>query len=292
LTLISAPEGYGKTTLASMWLCSADYVSAWVSLNESDNDLHTFTTYLVMAVRGAFPDVTLKTQRLLAAPIFPPPQVLARCLLNHVDQIEPPFVLALEKFDLVSEQAIYDLLSESLHHPSRTLHLRLIGRRDPPLPIASLRAHGKVTEIRAGDLRFTPREAARLLGRLLNREIDELTAARWVNWAEGWVTGLLLAALSLRGRAEADDVIAAVPGHIAYLQDYLATEVMAHLQPARRDWLALTSLLDSFCAPLCEVVRRSEVTGEPADLRGMEYIRWLQENSKPQSVWSRSAAIV
>jgi LuxR family maltose regulon positive regulatory protein len=279
LTLISAPAGYGKTTLASMWLSSADYASAWVSLDESDNDLHTFTTYLVMAVRGAFPDLTLKTQRLLAAPIFPPPQVLARYLLNDLDQIETPFVLALDEFDLVSEQAIYDLLSELLHHPSRTLHLLLIGRRDPPLPIASLRAHGKVTEIRAGDLRFTPQETARLLGRLLNRKIDEVTAARWVNWAEGWVTGLLLAALSLRCRHEADDVIAAVPGPISYLQDYLATEVMAHLPPARRDWLALTSLLDRFCAPLCEVVRRSEVAGEPADLTGMQFIRWLQQDN-------------
>lgn len=175
LTLISAPAGYGKTMLASMWLEACDCPSAWVSLDETDNDLRSFTSYLLAALDTVFPTLELKTRSLLEAPVLPPAPVLVRYLLNDVEQVPEPFILALDDIHLIREQAVLGFLSELLRHPSRCMPLVLIGRRDPALPIASLRAHRQVTEVRGGDLRFTPQETARLLGTLLNREIHEAT---------------------------------------------------------------------------------------------------------------------
>jgi LuxR family maltose regulon positive regulatory protein len=178
-----------------------------------------------------FPALELKPRYLLEAPVLPPAPVLARYLLNNLEQIPEPCILALDDVHRVWEQAVFDLLSELLRHPSPCVSLMLIGRRDPPWPIASLRAHRQVTEVRAGDLRFTPQETARLLGQLLHREIDGATATEWTERTEGWVTGLLLAGLSLRHGVETDDVRLAVPEHSPYLQDYLLAEVLANLRP-------------------------------------------------------------
>jgi LuxR family maltose regulon positive regulatory protein len=279
LTLISAPAGYGKTMLASIWLEACDCPGAWVSLDETDNDLQSFLSYLLAAVQLAVPTVELKTRALLATPALPAAPLLARYLLNDLDQISEPFILALDDVHLIEEQAVFDLLSELLHHPSPVLSLVLIGRRDPPLPIASLRAHRQVTEIRAGDLRFTPPETARLLGQVLRGEIDDTAAVEWTERTEGWVTGLLLAALSLRHSDKQADVRLELPEHSPYLQDYLLAEVLAHLPPERRDWLLLTSLLDRFCAPLCEVIGGPEAPDGPASLTGIEFIRWLRKEN-------------
>ena len=136
LTLISAPAGYGKTSLASMWLQTSGCASAWVSLDERDDDLLTFTTYLVTAIRGVFPTLQFKTQDLLQAPAAPSVATVARYLMNDLHQITERFILALDDIHLVRQQAIFDLLGEVLRHPLPYMHLVLIGRRDPPLPIA------------------------------------------------------------------------------------------------------------------------------------------------------------
>ena len=279
LTLISAPAGYGKTMLASLWLETADCPSAWISLDETDNDLRSFTSYLLAALDSALPALELKTRSLLQAHVLPPAQLLARYLLSDVEQIRDRFILALDDVHLIQERSVHDLLSELLRHPSPSMSLVLIGRRDPPLPIASLRARRQVTEIRARDLRFTPQEAAALLGQVLRRDIDSATATEWTERTEGWVTGLLLMALSLRHRAETDDVSIGVPERSPYLQDFLLAEVLAHLPPVKRNWLLLTSLLDRFCAPLCKAIGRPEAATDPASLAGIEFIRWLQENN-------------
>ena len=170
LTLISAPAGYGKSTLASMWLEACGCPSAWVSLDEGDNDLRTFTSYLLAALSRTFPDSQPQTWNLLEAPVLPSMPTLARYLLNDLDQIAEPFILALDDVHMIHEQTVFDLLSELLRHPSPTLHLVLIARRDPPLPIASMRARGQITEVRSRDLRFTVPEAGRLLNRMLHEK--------------------------------------------------------------------------------------------------------------------------
>ena len=254
LTLISAPAGYGKTMLASLWLESCGCPSAWLSLDEADNDLPTFVRYLLAAVLSAFPTLELKTQSLLDAPTAASVPVLARYLLNDLAQIENRFILALDDIHLIQEQAILDLLGELLHHSPPFLHLVLIGRYDPDLPIPSSRARSQVTEIRAPDLRFTPEETAGLLRQMLQREIDDAVAAEWTQRTEGWVTALRLAALSLRHRGWSDGLAVNIEGDNRYIQEYLLAEVLSHLPAAKQAWLLKTSILDRFCAPLIEAV--------------------------------------
>jgi LuxR family transcriptional regulator, maltose regulon positive regulatory protein len=286
LTLISAPAGYGKTTLASMWLQASDCVSAWVSLDERDDDLLTFATYLITAIGGLFPHLQFKTQALLQAPAEPSASTVARYLMNDLHQITEPFILALDDIYMVKQQVIFDLLSELLRHPLPSMHLVLIGRRDPPLPIASLRARGQVTEIRARDLQFTPAETAHLLGQMLDRDIGDEIAAEWTEKTEGWVTALRLAALSLHHRDRTDDLRTGIPGRTLHLKEYLLADVLAHLPPAKKDWLLRVSLLDRFCAPLCEVIcvpprdgSQSDSATATTDLTGQEFVRWLHDDN-------------
>ncbi len=279
LTLISAPAGYGKTTLASMWLQASDCTSAWVSLDERDDDLFAFVGYLIAAILGAFPALELRTPSLLKVPVTPSASVVASFLINDLHQITEPFILALDDIHLVRKQAVFDLLAELLRHPLSRVHLVLIGRRDPPLPIGSLRARGQVTEIRARDLQFTPSETARLLARTLDWEIGDEAAAEWTQKAEGWVTALRLTVLSLRHRHTADVPTAAIHEDSQYLQEYLLADVLASLLPVRREWLLKASILDRFCAPLCERVCRSDATPGKAELTGQEFVRWLQDEN-------------
>ncbi|MCB0228464.1 MAG: hypothetical protein KDH90_04925, partial [Anaerolineae bacterium] len=279
LTLISAPAGYGKTTLASMWLEASPYPSVWISLDEADKDPRIFTSYLVSGIQRVFPDANLKTRGLLQATAMPSPPVVARYLLNDLDTIGEPFVLALDDLHRISEPLIFALLSELLHHPSPVLHLLLITRRDPPLPIASLRAHGQIAEVRARDLRFTVQETTSLLSKLLQRNVDEATAAGWTERTEGWVTALRLAALSLRNRDESAALVDEIPVSNRYLNDYLFAEVLARLDPVNQRWLLASSLLDRLSASLIEAVCRADGTGEQNAMTGHSFLDWLQKQN-------------
>ncbi|MEE4143211.1 MAG: LuxR C-terminal-related transcriptional regulator, partial [Halieaceae bacterium] len=281
LTLISAPAGYGKTMLASMWLESCSCPSAWLSLDEADNDLHSFVSYLLAAVLSAFPTLELKTQSLLDAPTLASAPVLARYLLNDLAQIEERFILVLDDVHLIQEQVIYELLGELLHHSPPSLHLVLVGRYDPDLPIPSLRARSQVTEIRASDLRFTPEETAGLLRQMLQREVDDGVAAEWTQRTEGWVTALRLVALSLRHRDWSDDLAMNIEGDSRYLQEYLLAEVLAYLPVAKQAWLLKTSILERFCAPLIEAVclQGSDDSLGLANVTGKVFISRLQREN-------------
>jgi LuxR family maltose regulon positive regulatory protein len=279
LTLISAPAGYGKSTLASMWLEASGSPSTWVSLDEGDNDLATFTSYLVAAVQRVFPEARLETQALLQAPTMAAVSVVARYLLNDLDQVGEPFILALDDVHRIHEQVVFDLLAELLRHPSPNIHLVLITRRDPPLPIVSMRARRQITEVRSRDLRFTIPEAQRLLSKMLHRAIDEATAAEWTARTEGWVTALQLAALSLAHRDPADVRGGGIPVDSRYLQEYLLTEVLAHLDPVKQERLLAASLLDRFCGPLCEAIWPLDAAGGEETFTGEQFVRWLREDN-------------
>ncbi len=167
LTLISAPAGYGKSVLASFWLETSDCPSAWVSLDEDDNDLRTFLSYLLEAVEGIIPSLDLKIRPLLEAPNLPPVSVMARYLLNDLERNEEPIILVLDDLHRIHDRAIYDLLDELLKYPPPTMHLVLVGRLDPPLKLTTLRAKRQITEIHERDLRFSTSETALLLEQML-----------------------------------------------------------------------------------------------------------------------------
>ena len=278
LTLISAPAGYGKTTLASACLEALNTRTAWVSLDERDNDLLSFATYLLAAARHAFPDMPFQTQALLQAPVPPGPTAIARYLAHDLERTGERLTLALDDIHAVRDPAIFDLLGELLRHPLPWLHLLIVGRRDPPLPIAMLRARGQVVEIRAHELQFTPAETARLLGATLGRDIDDATAALWTERTEGWVTALRLAALALLQRNRGEDLSADVLASPQFVQEYLLADVVGRLSETTRTWLLRTSILDRFCAPLCEAVCQDE-TDATEEMSGKAFVRWLRDEN-------------
>ena len=277
LTLISAPAGYGKTLLASTWLENCGLSSAWLSLDEQDNDPRIFVNYLLDALYHTNPSVNLHTYSLLKTQTMPSVQVLARYLLNDLDQVKEPTILVMDNIHKIVEPIILKLLRELLKHPPRLIHLVVIGRYDPDLQIPSLRARSQVNEIRAHDLRFTPEETAGLLQNILGREIDEATAVHWTKRTEGWVAAIRLAALSLRHRGKENDLRINIGGGSRYLSEFLLDEVLACIPDSNRVWLIKCSLLDRFSASLCEAVCRTNE--DPANLTGESFIDWLlQEN--------------
>ncbi len=254
LILILAPAGYGKSTLASSWLEASEWPNAWISLDESDNDLHLFLTYLLNAVRTIFPEAVQKTLAMLNAPVLPPPQVLSGSLINELDMIKEDFVLAMDDFHLIRDKSVLELVIEVLRHPPRPLHLALIGRKDPFLPIYTLRAHKQLYELRIEDIRFTAEETAAYLQQMLNEKIEDTTAAMWAERTEGWITGLRLASLSIQHRGDFKSMLPELEGGAQYVMEYLFNEVLSHQSSVVRDYLLKTSILDRFCAPLCEVL--------------------------------------
>ena len=274
-TLISASAGFGKSMLASMWLERCHCPSGWVSLDERDNDLPTFTAYLLSAIKMAFPDTSLQSEALLETPTPLPPSMLARSLLNDLDQIKKPSILVLDDLHVIHDKAIFDFLTEIMEHPPRALHMVLISRQDPPLPVASLRVYRRITEIRMRDLRFTPTEVAKLLNQVLQREIEEDLANEWTRQTEGWPTALHLVALSLRSRSGTTHIGASVQDHRQHLQEYLLVEVLNTISPDKQTWLLKTALLDRFCAPLCEAVCQEE----GSHLTGQIFMNWLQQSN-------------
>jgi LuxR family transcriptional regulator, maltose regulon positive regulatory protein len=295
LTLISAPAGYGKSTLASCWLASADDPGAWVSLDENDNDPRFFLAYVVAAVHSIFPGILPKTQTLLNAPTLPPVSVLAPSLINELDAIDAAFILVLDDYHVIKDKVVHDLLSQILKHPPAPMHLVLTSRYEPPLSIASFRAHRQMTEIRARDLRFSLSDTIAYLKQALGTaEIEDIAIELEIK-TEGWITGIHLAVLSLRQLCEADPCapnltgnnqqdaispcLSQLPENNRFIMDYFIAEIFTR-QPAHvRNMLLRTAILKQFDAELCEAMCAGSREGESPAMSGGEFISWLNRSN-------------
>jgi LuxR family maltose regulon positive regulatory protein len=215
----------------------------------------------------AFPTVGQKTQAFLGSRVLPPPLVLARTLVNDLDTIDQDFILVLDDYHYIRETAIHYLMAELLRHPPRAMHLALLTRRDPPLPLITLRARGQVNEITMEQLRFTPEETAAFLQKVLEVSIDDTTAAILEEKIEGWVPGLRLAALSLRGQKDLDRFVSGLREGFKYITDYLISEIVSRQPPAMARYLMETAILDRFCPALCEAIHLSK--GEPGEMKSV-----------------------
>ncbi len=277
LTLVSAPAGYGKTTLVSHWLETSERPSAWVSLDDGDDSLVDFLNYFVAGVRTLFPGSCEHLSSTLNHPeVLPPLKHLVALLCNDLDEIEQPFVLVLDDYHLLVDANVHELINQLLKHPPRCLHLVLVCRHDPPLSLVVLRARNRMIEVRMHDLQFTHEESAQFLGEAFDIEDEALSNLQ--RSTEGWPAALRLAALALRhgsrrilGREEL--------GNSQEFQEYLVTEVLANQEPEMRDWLCRTSILDRFCAPLCEAVCdfTKAVEAPRKKLGGSKFLHALQE---------------
>ena len=293
LTLVCAPAGYGKSTLVSSWLTMCERPSAWLSLDGNDNDLHSFVGYLLVAIQTLFPGFGKSTQALLGGSELPPISLLARNLANELEHVGRNFILVLDDVHRVRERAVHDLLTEFLEHPPAPLHLVLISRFDPFLPISALRAQGKVTEIRMHDLRFSCAETTAYLQQILPMDIDEKNAQLWADKTEGWVTGLRLAALSIKHRNDFSSLLPELSGSPQYVMQYLFNEVLESHSPEIRKCLVHLSIVARFCAPLCTVLCTAKDPSEGPGNSGWDIVSLLQKenlfvfNLDAESHWFR-----
>ena len=267
LTLISAPAGFGKTTLLGEWVAGCERLAAWLSLDEADSDPTRFLAYLVAALQTIAPNIGEGVLGALQSPQPPPTESILTALLNEITTIPDDFVLVLDDYHVIDARAVDDALAFLLEHLPPRMHLVIATREDPQLPLARLRARGQLTELRAADLRFTPSEAAEFLKGVMGLDLSAEDIAALEDRTEGWIAGLQLAALSMRGREDVAGFIRAFAGDNRYIVDYLVEEVLQR-QPERvRSFLLQTSILDRLSGPLCDAVtgqeRRQRAVGGP-----------------------------
>ena len=260
--LISAPAGFGKTTLVSEWLAGRGGVTpplpiAWLSLDKEDDDLPRFLAYFIAALQTIAPAVGEATLGALHASQPSPTDVLLTALLNDLAALGDT-VLVLDDYHVIESPPIEEALTFFVDHLPPRFRLVIATREDPPLPLARLRARGQLTELRATDLRFTSAEAADFLNQVMGLNLAAADVAALENRTEGWIAGLQLAALSMQGRSDTVSFIQAFTGSHRFVLDYLIEEVLQR-QPERvRGFLLQTAILDRLSGPLCNAVTGQE----------------------------------
>jgi LuxR family transcriptional regulator, maltose regulon positive regulatory protein len=256
LILVCAPAGFGKTTLLADWAPAGNRPVAWLSLDSADNDPVRLWRYVVAALDRARPGIGERVGPLLGPPAPPSFEGLVTALINELatQRGEGEVLLVLDDYHLIDAQQVHGSLGFLLEHLPPGLHLVLASRADPPLPLARLRAGGQLAELRAADLRFTAEEAAALLRESAGADLPATAVAALAARTEGWVAGLQLAALSLRGQADLMGFVAAFSGSHRYVLDYLAEEVLDRQQEELRTFLLETSLLERLSGGLCDAV--------------------------------------
>src|SRR5829696_206098 len=258
LILVCAPAGFGKTTLLSEWVATLPRPAAWLSLDEGDNDPTRFLAYLVAALRTIAPNMGEGALGMLRSPQPPPTESVTTVLLNEISTIPYDLVLVLDDYHVIDAEAVDEALAFVLEHMPPRMHLVMATREDPQLRLARLRARDQLTEVRAADLRFAPSEAAEFFDEVMGLELSAEEVVALEERTEGWIAGLQLAALSMRGREDVGGFIRAFAGDNRYIVDYLAEEVLGR-QPERiRSFLLETSILERLSGPLCDVVTGQE----------------------------------
>jgi LuxR family maltose regulon positive regulatory protein len=268
LILLSAPAGFGKTTLVCAWIRGCERPAAWLSMEDSDNDPVRFLSYLIAALQAIQPNLAkgvlsgFHTLKPSAAE-----SVLTQ-LLNEIAEIKEHCILVFDDYHLIHDNTIHGYLNFLVDHLPQRLHVVLCTRADPPLPLATLRARGQLTELRAGDLRFTREETVEFLNRLMGLDLSVPDIQVLADHTEGWIAGLQMAAVSLQGRRDASGFIKSFTGSNRYILDYLVEEVLSRQPESIQQFLLKTSILNRLTGPLCEVV--SDQAGSGAILEQLE----------------------
>ena len=256
LTLISAPAGFGKTTLVSGWVASCGWPAAWLSLDEADNDPARFMLYFIAALQTIAPDIGAGVLGVLHAsqPQKPPPESILTTLLNEISASSNNFILVLDDYHLIDSKAISNILTFLLKHLPPQMHLVITTREDPNLPIAQLRARGQLTELRIADLRFTASEAGEFINQVMGLKLSVEDIAALESRTEGWIAGLQLAAISMQGHHDVTSFIKSFTGTHHFVLDYLLEEVLGHQSKRVQMFLLRTSILDRMCGSLCDAL--------------------------------------
>ena len=264
LTLVSAPPGYGKTTLVSCWLGTADLPFTWLSLDDGDNDPIRFLEYFLTALQKVIPAVRLDWLDLLQGPQAASFETLMTLVINEATRAGD-FVMVMDDFHVLHSRPILEMLAYLLEHLPAGMHMLLLSRTDPPLPLSRLRARGQLLEIRAEQLRFTEDEIAIFYNESMRLDLSDADVSAIGARTEGWIAGLQLAGLamkstlvspgaSLQSGKDSHLFIEAFTGSHAYIIDYLTEEVLRSQPEAIRSFLLQTAILERMCASLCEAL--------------------------------------
>ncbi len=268
LTLVSAPAGFGKTTLVSEWVAGDSKQTAWLSLDESDSDPARFLTYVVAALRTIAADIGEAVLTMLQSPQLASGEAAMTTLLNEIAAIPDHFVLVLDDYHTIESPPVDQALAFLIEHLPSQMHLVIATREDPQLPLARLRARDQLVELRITDLRFTPAEAADFLNQVMGLNLSAEDIEALETRTEGWIAGLQLAALSLQGHQDAASLIKSFTGSHHFVLDYLLEEVLLRQPEDIQMFLLWTSILDRLCGSLCDAV----VGSPPGGQATLEYL--------------------
>ena len=267
LTLISAPAGFGKTTLIGQWVINCNRPAVWLSLDEGDNDPNCFLTYLVAALQTVVPNIEEKLSAVLQASQLQTELILT-ALLKEITTHAENFILILNEYHVINLNPVDHALTFLLEHLPPQMHLVISTRQDPDLPLARFRVRGQLTELRAADLRFSTAEATKFLNQVMQLNLSGEHIAAMEHRTEGWIAGLQLAALSMQGQKDVSGFIRAFAGDNRYIMDYLVEEVLKRQPESVRSFLLKTSILDDLNGSLCDAV-----TGQPGGKARLETLQ-------------------
>ncbi|HMQ61213.1 MAG TPA: LuxR C-terminal-related transcriptional regulator [Flavilitoribacter sp.] len=254
LTLISAPAGFGKSTLVSEWISGCGRPAAWLSLDGRDSDPIRFMTYLIAALQTVEKGFGEGVSGLLQSQQPPAMEQTLSFFLNEAAALPASMVLVLDDYHTIDAQPVHDAMGFLLDHLPPQLHLVIATREDPPLPLSRLRVRGQMTELRIGDLRFTAAETIGFLQEGMGLSLTDEEVGALEARTEGWIAGLQLAALSMQGRTDTAEFIRDFTGGHHFILDYLVEEVLRHQPEAVRQFLIQTAILERLCGPLCDAV--------------------------------------
>jgi LuxR family maltose regulon positive regulatory protein len=277
LTLISAPAGFGKTTLVSEWVAGCERPAAWLSLDEGDNDPARFLAYLVAALRTIAENIGEGLLGALQSPQPPPPEAILTALLNEITTIPDNFILVLDDYHVIESKPVDKALAFLVEHLPPQMHVVIASREDPNIPLARYRARDQLTELRVADLRFTPPEAAGFLNQVMGLNLSAEDIAALETRTEGWIAGLQLAALALQGTIsmqglqDATSFIKSFTGSHHFVLDYLVEEVLQRQSENIQTFLLRTSILERLCGSLCDAVLAESSTSGQENLEYLEH---------------------
>ncbi len=293
LTLVTAPTGFGKTTLVGLWIASHDFPSAWVTLDENDNDPTRFWTYVVTALRTFDTTLGKTTLSALMAPQPPSFQTLLPPLINEMAGLKSPCILVLDEYHAIASAEINEGLSFLVQHLPESLHLVLISRSEPSLSLGILRARGEMLEVTADDLRFDETETQAFLDRALSAKLPPASVARLLERTEGWPAGLRLAALSLQNKnaEETEKFIQIFSGSHRYVSDYLIKEVFDNQPGPVQNFLLKTCFLKRLTASLCDAITETNSSFAVLEQLERDNLFIVQLERGGDQIWYRYNAL-
>ncbi len=254
LTLVSAPAGYGKTTLLAAWAAAAAIPTAWLSLDRLDNDPLRFLTHLIAAIQARLPRFSAHVVGTSGASSLPPMEDMMRALINHLCRLRESIFLILDDLHLVTDSTVHQAIAFLVEHQPPQLQLVIASRCDPPFSLARLRGQRQLLELRAADLRFMPEEIQAFLNDRMQLDLPPQQLDTLAVRTEGWIVGLQLAAVSIHAVRDKAGFIDHFTGDNRHITDFLLDEVLRSRGEEMQTWLLQISVLDRFCAPLCDAL--------------------------------------